>query len=173
MVARIAEVEDRERGSRLARARENCRHTAFKRGDLLRDLVVRRVRETRVEITGLLEVEKIRHLLARLILERGRRVDRHLARLALLRLPSALHAQRVNCHLLFPFSNRFKFTPRAPFFGSKDTRSQFAQWKLYHKSLVSGIRCRSEPTNFEEFAVDALITIPEISNPTENRRVPD
>ena len=103
VVARVAEVEDRVRRGRLARTREDRGHAALERADLLRDLVVRRVRKARVEVAALLQVEEVGHLLARLVLESGRGVDRHLPRLALLRLPSTLNAKCVNGHCFAPF----------------------------------------------------------------------
>ena len=106
MVARLAEVEDREGRRRLPRARENRRHAPLERGDLLRHLVVRGVREARVEVARRLQVEEVRHLLRRLIAERGAGIHRHLTRLALLRLPTTLDAQRIDCHFSFLLLSR-------------------------------------------------------------------
>ena len=72
MVAGIAEIEDGERRGRLAGARENSRDAAFEGRDLLRDRVVRRVREASVEISWRLEVEEVGHVLRRVVLERRR-----------------------------------------------------------------------------------------------------
>lgn len=99
VVAGRAEVEDGEGRRGLSGAGEHRGDAAFERGDLLGDLVVRRVREARVEVAARLQVEEVGHLLARLVLVGRRGVDRDLAGLALLRLPAALDAERVDFHL--------------------------------------------------------------------------
>ena len=103
VVARVAEVQNRERRRRLAGRREHCCHAPLKRRDLLRHLVVRGIGKARVEISGLLEVKQIPHLLRGLVPECRGGVYRHLPRLALLWLPSSLDTQRVCSHNDSPF----------------------------------------------------------------------
>ena len=100
VIPSLGDVHHRKHARRLTGARQNRRHAAFKRGDLARHRVVRRVRETRVEVTGRLEVEQVRHLLGRLIAERRGLHNRRLTGLAALRLPSTLNTQSINRHLL-------------------------------------------------------------------------
>ena len=72
VIARIAKIKDSKSRGRLSGARENRRYAAFEGRDLLRDRVVRRVREPSVEISWRLEVEEVGHVLRRVVLERRR-----------------------------------------------------------------------------------------------------
>ena len=98
----IRDIENGKRGCGLARARQNGGDAAFKRGDFFSHLIVGGIRQTRIKIARRLKVEKIGHVLRRIVLERGGRINRNLARLAALGRPSALYAQSVYFHL-FPF----------------------------------------------------------------------
>ena len=81
-IARAGDVEHGEEVRSLARRREHGRRAALELGDFGRHEVVRGVRQTRVEVPGLLEVEQAAHVLARVVLPGGGLVDGNLARLA-------------------------------------------------------------------------------------------
>ena len=70
----------------------------FKLGNLLGYAFVGGVLQAGVEESGFLQVEQACHLVACLVLEGGRLVDRQHAGFALLRLPSALYANGVSVH---------------------------------------------------------------------------
>ena len=92
MIAGAGDVEHREEVRRLARGGEHGRRAAFQLRDLRRHGIVGGVRQARVEVAGLLQIEQAPHMLARVVLPRGVLVDGHLARLAVAGPPPALHA---------------------------------------------------------------------------------
>ena len=92
MIAGARDVEHREEVRRLARGGEHGRTSAFQLRDLRRHGIVGGVRQARVEVAGLLQIEQAPHMLARVVLPRGVLVDGHLARLAVAGPPPALHA---------------------------------------------------------------------------------
>ena len=96
VVARAGKVEHGEEIRRLARRREHARRAPFELGDLRGHGVVRGVREARVEIAGLFQVEQAAHVLARVELPGGGLVDGNLARLAVAGTVAALHAGGAN-----------------------------------------------------------------------------
>ena len=96
VIARAGDVEHREEVRRLARGGEHRRRAAFQLRDLRRHRIVGGVRQARVEVAGLLQIEQAPHMLARVVLPGGVLVDGHLARLAVAGPPSALHAGRSN-----------------------------------------------------------------------------
>ena len=94
VIARAGDVEHGEEVRRLARRGEHGRRAALQRGDLRGHSVVGGVRQARVEVAGLLQVEQTAHVLRGVVLPRGVLVDGHLARLAVAGTPAALHAGR-------------------------------------------------------------------------------
>ena len=92
MIARAGNVEHGEEVRRLARGGEHGRRAPFQRSDLGRHRVVGGVGQTRIEVTGLLQIEQTAHVLGGVVLPGGVLVNRHLARLAVAGPPAALHA---------------------------------------------------------------------------------
>ena len=78
MVARAAEIHNRESICRLSRARQNCRDTTLERGNFLRHRVICRVRKARIEVARCLQVEEVGHMLGRIIFKCRRLIDGHL-----------------------------------------------------------------------------------------------
>lgn len=93
MVARFADVEDGKKVGSLSRAGEHSGNTAFEFRYFLSDGIVRRILKTRVEIAICLEIEEVRHLGARVVLESRALVNGENPRFTFLGRPSGLDAQ--------------------------------------------------------------------------------
>ena len=89
MAACLADVEEREEVGRLAGGGQHCRNAALQLRKLRCHIITGRVLQTRVEITGRLQVEQPAHLLARIVLKGSGLDNRNLTRLAAARFITA------------------------------------------------------------------------------------
>ena len=96
MVARIADVEQREEVRRLAGRGQHRGRAALHLADLRRHRIIRRILQAGVEVAGLRQIEQTAHLLAGRVLEGRRLDDRRGAGLAVARLVAALHARGID-----------------------------------------------------------------------------
>ena len=91
VIAGAGNVKDGKEVRGHARAREHRGGTALHLADLGGNQIARGVLQTAVEVTGLLQVKQLAHMLGRIVLPRGGLVDRHLARLRIARAITALN----------------------------------------------------------------------------------
>ena len=92
MIARGADIENREERRRLAGRGEHGADAALKVGNLCGDAVVCRILEAGVEIARFLKVKEPAHLLARLVFVGSALYYRYNTRLAVFRRIAGLHA---------------------------------------------------------------------------------
>ena len=93
MVAAAGDIEDGEEVRGLAGAGQHGGRTALEFADLRGDGVVGGVLQAGIEVTGLLKVEELSHVLGRVVLPRGGLVDGHLAGLRVAGTVSTLDAR--------------------------------------------------------------------------------
>ena len=85
-------LKDREEVRGLTRRGEHGSAATFKLADLRGHKIIRGVLQTRVKVTGFLQVEELAHELARIVFPRGALIDRDLARLRGAGMIAALNA---------------------------------------------------------------------------------
>ena len=100
MVTCLTDVENSIEISSLTTGGQHGTNTAFEGCNLGGNSVIGRVLQTCVEIAFLFQVEEVSHLLCVVILESGTLDDRQYTRIAVLRLPSCLYAERSGFHFL-------------------------------------------------------------------------
>ena len=105
VITGTGDVKDGEEVRSHARAREHRGGAALHLADLGSNQIARGVLQAAVEVTGLLQVKQLAHMLGRIILPRGGLVDRHLARLRVTRAVAALNTcgtDSLLAHILLP-----------------------------------------------------------------------
>ena len=93
VVASLTDVED---GIEVGSLTRRCKHgsdTTLEGSNLLSHRVVGGVGQTGIEVSFLLQIEEVGHLLRVVILERGALVDGEHARFTILGLPACLYAE--------------------------------------------------------------------------------
>ena len=103
VVARLADVEHGVEVGRLPRGGQDGPHAPFQPCDFVGHGVAGGVLQAGIEIARVFQVEEPGHLVAVVVFEGGALVDGEHARLAVLRGPSALHADGFPSHFLFHF----------------------------------------------------------------------
>ena len=96
MIAGSGDIENGEEVCGLAGGGQHRGGTALESADLRGDIIVGRILETGVEITGGLQVKELAHILARIVLESGGLDDRDLAGFSVPRGVPGLNAKRFN-----------------------------------------------------------------------------
>ena len=91
VIAGTGHVKDREEVRSHARAREHRSGAALHLADLGGNQIARGVLQTAVEVTRLLQVKQLAHVLRRVVFPRGGLVNGHLARLGISRVIAALN----------------------------------------------------------------------------------
>ena len=98
VVARFADVEQREEVGRLTAAGQHSRRAAFQLADLFRHQITGRVLQAGIEVAVRLEVEQFAHVLAGRVLEGGGLDNGDLAGFAVAGGVTALHADSITVH---------------------------------------------------------------------------
>ena len=99
-------VKDREEVRGHARTREHRSGAALHLADLGGNQIARGILQTAVEVTRLLQVKQLAHVLGRVVFPRGGLVDGHLARLRIARMIAALNARGTDsllAHIQLPY----------------------------------------------------------------------
>ena len=100
MISRLTDIKYGIIIRSLTRAGQHCGNAALELADLRCHVVICRILQSRIEISGILKVKKLSHLLGSLILKGGTLIDRKHSGLALFRLPSGLNANCVKLILI-------------------------------------------------------------------------
>ncbi len=106
MIAGTGHVKDREEVRGHARTREHRSGAALHLTDLGGNEIACGVLQTTVEVTRLLQVKQLAHVLGRVVLPRGGLVDGHLARLRVARVIAALNTCSTDgllAHIQLPY----------------------------------------------------------------------
>ena len=104
VITGICDIEYRKEVRCLSAGSQHTGGTALHSCDFGRNIVVGRVLKPCIEISGSLQVEKFRHVSARIIFESCALINRNLSRLTVFRSVTTLHAFCLNvpfCHDLF------------------------------------------------------------------------